>query len=155
MSAGATTNGLGGGGGGTGVKTVAKAAPSAASTASGIERLRELEALFLGGPIGAHEAKCFSMETLLDILLVLFSECCNSSLRKEKTVTDFIDLGKPEPGNTLNALKPELYVLKDPFYRNSFVDLFFPEISTFFSPEKLPFSETRGKSRQIPPIEQR
>ena len=61
---------------------------------NGIERLRLLEALFLGGPISAHEAKCFSTETLLDVLLVLFTECYNSSLRKEKTVTDFIELGK-------------------------------------------------------------
>ena len=60
---------------------------------NGIERLRLLEALFLGGPISAHEAKCFSTETLLDVLLVLFSECNQSSLRKEKTVTEFIDLG--------------------------------------------------------------
>ena len=57
------------------------------------ESLRLLEALFLGGPISAHEAKCFSTETLLDVLLVLFSECNQSSLRKEKTVTEFIDLG--------------------------------------------------------------
>ena len=64
------------------------------SNTNGIERLRLLEALFLGGPISAHEAKCFSTETLLDVLLVLFSECCQSSLRKEKTVTEFIDLGK-------------------------------------------------------------
>ena len=61
---------------------------------NGIERLRLLEALFLGGPISAHEAKCFSTETLLDVLLVLFSECNQSSLRKEKTVTEFIDLGR-------------------------------------------------------------
>jgi hypothetical protein len=27
-------------------------------------------------------------------LMVLFNECCNSSLRKEKTVTEFIELGK-------------------------------------------------------------
>ena len=63
------------------------------SNTNGIERLRLLEALFLGGPISAHEAKCFSTETLLDVLLVLFSECNQSSLRKEKTVTEFIDLG--------------------------------------------------------------
>ena len=61
---------------------------------SGIERLRNLEALFLEGPVNAHEAKCFSTETLLDVLMVLFNECCNSSLRKEKTVTEFIELGK-------------------------------------------------------------
>jgi len=59
------------------------------------DRLRDLEALFLGGPLrSANEAKCFSTETLLDVLMVLYNECCNSSLRKEKTVSDFIELGK-------------------------------------------------------------
>lgn len=70
-----------------------------ASTASStdmtaIERLRDLEALFLGGPLmSANQAKCFSTETLLDVLMVLYNECCNSSLRKEKTVSEFIELG--------------------------------------------------------------
>ncbi len=61
---------------------------------SGEDRLRELEAVFSDGPESAHEAKAFSTETLLDILLILYNECCNSSLRKEKTVTDFIELGE-------------------------------------------------------------
>ena len=64
-----------------------------------IERLQQLEALFLSGPImssatATSEAKCFSTETLLDVLMVLYNECCNSSLRKEKTVSEFIELGK-------------------------------------------------------------
>ena len=64
-----------------------------------IERLQQLESLFLGGPImssatATSEAKCFSTETLLDVLMVLYNECCNSSLRKEKTVSEFIELGK-------------------------------------------------------------
>ncbi|XP_059087809.1 serine/threonine-protein kinase MRCK beta-like isoform X3 [Tigriopus californicus] len=72
---------------------------------SGQDRLRELEALFLEGPdSGVHEAKSFSTETLLDILLVLYNECCNSSLRKEKTVTDFIELVKPV-ANRVKALR--------------------------------------------------
>ena len=75
-----STSGLPGGGG-----TVA---------VSGEDRLKELEALFTVGPESVHEAKAFSTETLLDILLLLFNECCNSSLRKEKTVTDFIELGR-------------------------------------------------------------
>ncbi len=36
---------------------------------NGIDRLRALEALFLEGPVNAHEAKCFSTETLLDVLV--------------------------------------------------------------------------------------
>lgn len=59
----------------------------------GEQRLRQLEALFLGGPIQG-KGQCFSIETLLDILLVLYDECCNSSLRREKTVSDFIQFGK-------------------------------------------------------------
>lgn len=59
----------------------------------GDNRLRQLEALFLGGPIQG-QGKCFSIETLLDVLLVLFDECNNSSLRREKTVSDFIEFGK-------------------------------------------------------------
>jgi len=56
-------------------------------------RLRELESLFLGGPIQG-QGRCFSIETLLDVLLVLYDECCNSSLRREKTVSDFIEFGE-------------------------------------------------------------
>lgn len=63
---------------------------------NGVDRLKTLEALFLEGPVNAQESKCFSTETLLDVLMVLFNECCNSSLRKEKTVTEFIDLGKSD-----------------------------------------------------------
>jgi len=55
--------------------------------------LRQLEALFLGGPIQG-QGQSFSVETLLDVLLVLYDECCNSSLRREKTVSDFIEFGK-------------------------------------------------------------
>ncbi|XP_025194244.1 serine/threonine-protein kinase Genghis Khan isoform X2 [Melanaphis sacchari] len=61
---------------------------------SGDNRLRQLEALFLGGPIQG-QGKCFSIETLLDVLLVLYDECNNSSLRREKTVSDFIEFVKP------------------------------------------------------------
>ncbi|XP_075169358.1 serine/threonine-protein kinase gek isoform X2 [Haematobia irritans] len=39
--------------------------------------------------------KAISVETLLDALLLLYEECCNSSLRREKTVSDFIKIAKP------------------------------------------------------------
>ena len=58
--------------------------------------MQVLERLFLDGPETPHEAKALSTETLLDILLILYNECCNSSLRKEKTLTDFIELGRKE-----------------------------------------------------------
>ena len=57
------------------------------------KRLKDLEELCLGGPIHAN-GQCFSTETLLDVLLVLYEECCNSSLRREKTVSDFVEFGK-------------------------------------------------------------
>lgn len=60
---------------------------------AGERRLRQLEALFLGGPVQG-QGQSFSIETLLDVLLVLYDECCNSSLRREKTVSDFIEFGK-------------------------------------------------------------
>lgn len=56
-------------------------------------RLRELEHLFLSGPV-LSDGQSYSMETLLDVLLVLFDECTNSSLRREKTVSDFIEYGE-------------------------------------------------------------
>ncbi|KZC04323.1 PREDICTED: serine/threonine-protein kinase Genghis Khan [Dufourea novaeangliae] len=60
-------------------------------------RLRQLEALFIGGPVQGEGriSHTFSIETLIDILLVLYDECCNSSLRREKTVSDFIEFVKP------------------------------------------------------------
>ena len=60
-------------------------------------RLAELEASFLEGPLvpgTGGQARSFSTETLLDILVVLFDECQQSSLRREKTVSEFIELGK-------------------------------------------------------------
>ena len=59
-------------------------------------RMAELEALFLGGPLATklQVAKSFSIETLLDVLVVLFDECSTSSLRREKTVSEFIELGE-------------------------------------------------------------
>ena len=85
------TNGVDppGGGGATGGAT---AAPSPADS-----RLAELEAAFLEGPLvpgTGGQATSFSTETLLDILVVLFDECQASSLRREKTVSEFIELGE-------------------------------------------------------------
>jgi serine/threonine-protein kinase MRCK len=61
-------------------------------------RLKDLESIFLNGPVLALPTfdgpSTFSIETLLDILLILYDECCNSSLRREKTVTDFLSFGK-------------------------------------------------------------
>ncbi|XP_069160748.1 serine/threonine-protein kinase Genghis Khan isoform X2 [Procambarus clarkii] len=59
-----------------------------------IQRLQELEKLFLSGP-AETSGQSYSVETLLDVLVVLFDECTNSSLRREKTVSDFIEYVKP------------------------------------------------------------
>lgn len=71
----------------------------------GFKRLRQLESLILengsanlllasdGVTIPTNSGKPISIEALLDCLLVLYDECCNSSLRREKTVSEFIELG--------------------------------------------------------------
>ena len=69
-------------------------------------RMTELESLFLGGPLAAqqHVSKSFSIETLVDILVVLFDECSGSSLRREKTVSEFIELGKTLSSSRLHLI---------------------------------------------------
>jgi serine/threonine-protein kinase MRCK len=80
---------------------------------AGERRLRQLEALFLGGPVLA-KGKSFSIETLIDILIVLYDECCNSSLRKEKTVSDFIEFVKPVAGavKSLRLTREDFEIIK-------------------------------------------
>lgn len=39
-------------------------------------------------------SRILSVESLLDCLIVLFDECQNSSLRREKTVSEFLELRK-------------------------------------------------------------
>lgn len=53
-------------------------------------RLKQLEELLLEQKV----AGCLSMETLLDLLLCLYTECSNSPLKREKHVTDFLEWGK-------------------------------------------------------------
>lgn len=54
-------------------------------------RLRALEEMVLGG---GKQSDWLSVETLLDLVIVLFDECSNSTLRKEKSFSGFIDRGK-------------------------------------------------------------
>ncbi|XP_062864087.1 serine/threonine-protein kinase MRCK alpha isoform X1 [Trichomycterus rosablanca] len=61
---------------------------------SGEVRLKKLETLFLDGPVQSN-GQCFSVETLLDVLICLFDECNNSPLRREKYVIEFLDWAKP------------------------------------------------------------
>ncbi|KAG7461121.1 hypothetical protein MATL_G00206600 [Megalops atlanticus] len=61
---------------------------------SGEVRLKKLEKLILDGPAQSN-GQCFSVETLLDILICLYDECNNSPLRREKNVLEFLDWAKP------------------------------------------------------------
>uniref|UniRef100_A0A0N5CC11 non-specific serine/threonine protein kinase n=1 Tax=Strongyloides papillosus TaxID=174720 RepID=A0A0N5CC11_STREA len=52
-------------------------------------RLEKLEDLF------SAQSNFYSVESFLDALICLFDECCNSTLRKEKSVSEFVENTKP------------------------------------------------------------
>lgn len=60
----------------------------------GVKRLKQIETLFLSRRAGGGRVVGLSVETLVDVLLVLYDECCSSSLRREKAVADFIQYGE-------------------------------------------------------------
>ncbi|CAG4980517.1 unnamed protein product [Colias eurytheme] len=70
-------------------------APTNNVPALGIKRLKQIETMFVSRRLQGPRANTLSVETLLDVLLVLYDECCNSSLRREKAVADFISYVKP------------------------------------------------------------
>ena len=55
-------------------------------------RMKRLEHLYLGG-VTNSDGQAFSLETLLDMLTVFYDECCSSTLRREKSVADFVEYG--------------------------------------------------------------
>ena len=57
-----------------------------------VERLRTLEKLYLRG-VQASDGNAFSVETLLDVLVVLCNECGSSVIRREKSVAEFVEFG--------------------------------------------------------------
>ncbi|XP_058605880.1 serine/threonine-protein kinase MRCK alpha isoform X2 [Onychostoma macrolepis] len=61
---------------------------------SGEVRLKKLEKLILDGPVQSN-GQCFSVETLLDVLICLYDECINSPLRREKNIAEFLEWTKP------------------------------------------------------------
>ncbi|MCI4382578.1 hypothetical protein PGIGA_G00016590 [Pangasianodon gigas] len=61
---------------------------------SGEVRLKKLEKLFLDGPVHSN-GQCFSVESLLDVLVCLYDECNNSPLRREKNIAEFLEWAKP------------------------------------------------------------
>nr|XP_006118120.1 serine/threonine-protein kinase MRCK alpha isoform X2 [Pelodiscus sinensis] len=60
---------------------------------SGEVRLRQLEQFILDGPTRTN-GQCFSVETLLDILICLYDECNNSPLRREKNILEYLEWAK-------------------------------------------------------------
>ncbi|XP_075700379.1 serine/threonine-protein kinase MRCK beta isoform X2 [Rhinoderma darwinii] len=56
-------------------------------------RLKKLEQLLLDGP--QRNEAALSVETLLDVLLCLVTECCASTLRRDKYVSEFLEWAKP------------------------------------------------------------
>ena len=71
---------------------------------SGEVRLKKLEKLVLDGPVQSN-GQCFSVETLLDILICLYDECINSPLRREKNIAEFLDWGKYSQGFVTDCFK--------------------------------------------------
>lgn len=55
-------------------------------------RLKKLEQLLLDGPWRNESA--LSVETLLDVLICLHTECSHSALRRDKYVAEFLEWGK-------------------------------------------------------------
>ncbi|XP_050679355.1 serine/threonine-protein kinase Genghis Khan [Leptidea sinapis] len=70
-------------------------APSNNLPVVGIKRLKHIESMFVSRRLQGPRSHGLSVETLIDVLLVLYDECCNSSLRREKTVADFLNYVKP------------------------------------------------------------
>ncbi|KAE8586772.1 hypothetical protein XENTR_v10021759 [Xenopus tropicalis] len=56
-------------------------------------RLKKLEQLLLDGP--QRNEAALSVETLLDVLLCLYTECSHSTLRRDKYVSEFLEWAKP------------------------------------------------------------
>lgn len=97
------------------------------TTMSGEVRLKQLEQFILDGPTQTN-GQCFSVETLLDILICLYDECNNSPLRREKNILEYLEWGKFEcvyfvcicPCSCLLCIMSPLFMCK----RGLFITLF-------------------------------
>ena len=72
---------------------------SSEGTTSGMDvssRFDVLDAVFLhrGSQQDARDTY-YSVETLLDSLMVLYQECCSSSMRRERNIAEFVESGMP------------------------------------------------------------
>ncbi|TSO25170.1 Serine/threonine-protein kinase MRCK alpha [Bagarius yarrelli] len=80
---------------------------------SGEVRLKKLEQFFLDGPVRSN-GQCFSVESLLDVLICLYDECNNSPLRREKNIVEFLEWAKPFTTNVkqMRLHKDDFEILK-------------------------------------------
>lgn len=58
------------------------------------ERLKKLAPLYVSG-LQNSKGQALSIESLLDVLVVLYDECCNTTLRREKNISEFVEFAKP------------------------------------------------------------
>ncbi|KAL8613630.1 hypothetical protein ACOMHN_022049 [Nucella lapillus] len=58
------------------------------------ERLKKLERLYLEG-VANSKGLALSIETLLDVFLVLYDECNSAALRREKNIAEFVEFARP------------------------------------------------------------
>jgi hypothetical protein len=72
-----------------------------------LDRLRQLEQLYLNRE---YYYEAFSHETLLDTLVCLYDECCNSTLRKDKSISEFVEFA----GHMVVPVQARRLELQDP-----------------------------------------
>jgi serine/threonine-protein kinase MRCK len=54
-------------------------------------RFEEIKRLILN--YSTNDSTVLSIDGLLDALLVLYDECCNATLKREKTIIEFLEYG--------------------------------------------------------------
>ncbi|VDK67278.1 unnamed protein product [Onchocerca ochengi] len=78
---------------------------------AGSTRLKQLEQCYLNV---SRSEDVLSIESLIDALICLFDECCSSTLRKEKSIADFVEYVKPVvvKAKALRLCREDFEVLK-------------------------------------------
>ncbi len=68
----------------------------------------------IDGKLSPSQTTSFSTETLLDALICLYDECQNSSLRRDKTISNFLDYSKDiiEKIKSLRLCRNDFEILK-------------------------------------------
>lgn len=57
------------------------------------DRVKKLTHLYVSD-LQNNKGQALSIETLLDVLVVLYDECCNTTLRREKNISEFVEFGE-------------------------------------------------------------